>query len=149
MKRFICYMLVAQSSLATTSEAAPCVGNTFDIDLPGATDVISHLTDVPSVLFPAFWQEGLIAGFSYQIFSNGDASILPSQLNEDWTIDLTCRAVEQMCDTRIEGSPSDDVVRVVELLSSCLLGEDTTAESSTEISGTLPAFGSTTEQRAR
>ena len=106
---------------ATSASAQPCVTATFDRPIPGATSVITRQVDIPSSQFPGLWQEGLIEGFFYAIYANGDGSIRPRPTPQDWYIDIKCDATDQSCSRKIEGSPPTGAIRVTNLLEKCLL----------------------------
>ena len=75
----------------------------------------------PFLSVPWSWQEGLIEGFFYAIYANGDGSIRPRPTPQDWYIDIKCDATDQSCSRKIEGSPPTGAIRVTNLLEQCLL----------------------------
>ncbi|AGI67013.1 hypothetical protein OAN307_c13250 [Octadecabacter antarcticus 307] len=115
---------MSQFYLATAVMAAPCVSATFDRPLPGATDVVSFVTDVPSVQFPAFWQQGHIGEFSYKIFSNAEGVLRPTGPAQDWSIEISCDGPTQACDLGPEGAPTEDALRIASILGQCLIHAD-------------------------
>lgn len=104
--------------------AAPCVSETFDQPFPGATDVQSHVSDVPSSRFPAFWQSGRFDGYSYRLFSNGEGHLKATNATSDWGIDIMCDAASGACDLKSNGTPPEGAVLVANLLGRCLTGAD-------------------------
>lgn len=65
VRSIIPFVLVAAASPVL---GQACVSSTFDRSVPGAQNVVSHISDVPSVQFPAFWQEGTLDMYRYRIF---------------------------------------------------------------------------------
>lgn len=101
--------------------AAPCISSTFDVPLPDAVNVIVNYADVPSPLFPSVWQEGLINGLPYAIFSNGEGYLKPSFSSEDWHMSFSCG--RGSCTTTLVGTPPKEAVEQLAELTSCVLGK--------------------------
>jgi hypothetical protein len=76
------------------------------------------------VQFPAFWQEGFIGEFSYQIFANKEGFVRSSEPTHDWVITILCDGSAQACDLKNEGDPPEEAVRVAGVLGQCLLRSD-------------------------
>jgi hypothetical protein len=110
--------------------ANPCISSSFDVPLPGAVDVIVSYADVPSPLFPGVWQEGVINGLPYAIYSNGEGYLKPSLSSEDWHMSFSCG--RDSCTTTLVGSPPKEAVEQLEELTSCVLGK---APARKDISG--------------
>jgi hypothetical protein len=124
LKRLITLCLMSQFCMANGVIASPCVSDTFDRPLPGATDVVSFVTDVASVQFPAFWQQGNIGGFTYKIFANGEGVLRPTLAAQDWSIEMSCERLTQVCDFNPEGAPPDEAVRIAGVVGQCLIRAD-------------------------
>jgi hypothetical protein len=120
-------LCVGLCGFGSAGVAAPCVSETFDVPLPGATNVVSHVTDVPSVQFPGFWQEGQIEGFAYQIFSNAEGVLQSAGGTQDWSITIACDRAAQTCDLTADGAPSDAALWVADTLGQCLMRADVVA----------------------
>lgn len=106
---------------ATQGSAEPCVSATFDVPVPGATDVILHVTDLPSAKFPAFWQEGRLDGYPYRIFANATGLVRSDGQGQPWAIELQCDAASETCKFTPSGTPPDAATRVAERLGQCLV----------------------------
>jgi hypothetical protein len=65
------------------------------------------------------WQEGIVDGFFYQIYANGEASLAASRSNSEWTITVTC--ANDGCEKMTNGAPTDRASRIASLLEQCLL----------------------------
>ena len=117
---------------ANELQATPCVGSDFATPLPGASNVTAHAVDVPSPLFPGFWQEGTKNGFDYVLYANGDATL---QTNEEgsWRISVSCALDASECAIEVKGSPTEQAMQVAEQLKQCLQqGEVTEPSHQTE-----------------
>lgn len=125
MKRLSVYSLIAFSCLSSTAMSAPCTTEAFDRPFPGAMDVVSRVADVPSVRFPAFWQEGTIGAYPYKIFSNGEGRLQSARRHPDWIIGLVC---DEVCDVTTQGTPPENAVKIVAVIGECLLGADITED---------------------
>lgn len=122
MRSTIALSCVALALSAAPALAEPCVSPTFDTPLAGATDVTSHIADVPSAQFPAFWQDGRIDGHRYRLFSNGEGSLRTANAGEDWSIEIACNTPAQTCDYVPNGAVPDPATQIAQRLGQCLLG---------------------------
>lgn len=113
------FMIVTAS--ASHAAATPCVSSTFDVPLPGATDVTSHVTDLPSSVFPAFWQEGRLGDYRYQIFANIAGVLRGDKQDEPWAIEITCDAATETCTFTPTGNPPEPATRTAERIGQCLV----------------------------
>ncbi len=113
---------------ASTAFAEPCVSETFERPLPEATSVVSYISDVPSALFPAFWQEGILEGFRYKILASSEGTVGPIDIREDWAISITCNTADLTCNLSIDGEPPQTAVTVSDRIGQCLLGLEITVE---------------------
>ena len=120
MRRVICTAIIA-AALATQIAAAPCVSPTFDVPFPGATDVTSHVTDLPSSVFPAFWQEGRLDGYDFQIFANATGVLRGGAQDQPWAIEIACDVSAGTCDFGPTGTPPEPATRVAERIGQCLV----------------------------
>lgn len=136
-------ILAATCGFASAATAAPCVTASFDRPLPGANNVVSHVADVPSVQFPAFWQEGRIEGFAYKIFSNSEGFLRSVDPDQGWTIAIVCDAQARNCDLATDGAPPLAATEVARVLGQCLVGEDIPADRFRQASA--PVATETTE----
>lgn len=109
---------------ASSLRAAPCVSDTFDRPLPGAMSVVSHVSDVPSAQFPAFWQDGVVNGYAYTIFASAEGTLRPTDAFQDWEMTLTCDASAQTCEMSRVGIPPEDAEIVARSIGQCLLGAE-------------------------
>ncbi len=116
----------------TQAWAAPCVSSTFDVPFPGATDVLSHVTDLPSSTFPAFWQEGRLDGFAYKIFANATGVLRSADADQPWIIEVSCDVSNETCAFSQLGPPPETAPRVAERIGECLVGTTSTAETPPE-----------------
>lgn len=119
MKRAL-FMLIAVVASATQLAARPCVSPTFDVPLAGATDVTSHVTDLPSSAFPAFWQEGRLDGYAYKIFANGTGMLRGDGGDQPWSIEVMCDVSDATCTLSQTGAPPETAVRASERIAQCL-----------------------------
>lgn len=117
--------------IAAPAWADPCVSATFDRSFPGATGVESFVADVPSAQFPAFWQTGLIDGYRYRLFSNGESDIKASDPNQNWSVDLACETAAQNCDMTVNGDAPTQVLQIADTIGQCLLGVENTRAPTT------------------
>ena len=115
---------LALGLLATSVAAEPCVSSTFNQPLPGATQVETHVSDVPSAQFPGFWQDGIIDGYAYTIFASAEGTLRPTDIREEWAIEITCDLAEQACQTNHTGTPPQGTQTVSKLIGKCLLGAE-------------------------
>ncbi|UWR22014.1 peptidoglycan-binding protein [Sulfitobacter sp. S190] len=120
MMRFILSVIVLVGS-ALQLGASPCVSPTFDIPFPGATDVTSHVTDLPSSAFPAFWQKGRVDGYAYKIFANATGVLRGGDPDMPWAIEIMCDASVETCALTQTGTPPQPATRVAERLGQCLV----------------------------
>lgn len=114
--------IAAFCASATATLADPCVTDTFDSPLDGATDVTAYVSDVPSAQFPAFWQEGTLEGYRYRMFASAEATLRPSIAGQDWVISITCNVSAQVCSFVNQGTPPADAAAVSNVIGQCLLG---------------------------
>lgn len=106
-----------------TSAAAPCVGAAFDQPFPEATNVVTRVVDAPSSQFPGLWQEGLISGWPYRLFANGNGDIRSNQRALEWQISFICPAETDDCKMTETGTPPEDAKRIANNLRNCALGQ--------------------------
>lgn len=123
MRVLLSICAIAQLGMAAEGFAQPCVSSTFDTPMPGATNVISTVTDVPSVQFPAFWQQGDIEGFRYRLFSNGEGVIAPATADPSWRIEITCDVADS-CSLSPIGSPPAEAITIADIVGQCLIRSD-------------------------
>ena len=148
--------LVVGLCIATSAVAEPCVTTTFDRPVTGATSVVTHQVDVPSTRFPGLWQEGLIGGYFYEIFANGEALLRSSRKEPNWQIDIVCPGNNETCVTMQTGAPPDDSMPIGDLLRQCLQDSNVTKVATTEdyttppetSAGTVPCGVATLPQEA-
>ncbi|MCF2869863.1 hypothetical protein L0664_02170 [Octadecabacter sp. G9-8] len=119
--RFAGLAICLLGASATPALAAPCVSDTFDVPLPGATDVVSHVTDVPSSQFPGFWQEGQLDGYQYKIFANATATLRGGPSDSDWSIELICDLSAKTCAVTEIGTPPANAPQVARRLEQCFV----------------------------
>lgn len=112
-------MLLVGVLQALPAAAAPCVGAAYDVPLAGAVDVVMRYADVPSAQFPGIWQEGLIGGDFYQIFSNRVAILRADRLSQDWSITVDCQ--QRPCLLTVTGIPPDAAKATSIQLEQCLV----------------------------
>ncbi|WP_342069015.1 peptidoglycan-binding domain-containing protein [Yoonia algicola] len=124
---------------ASSLVAAPCVSNTFDRPLPGATSVVSHVSDVPSAQFPAFWQDGVVNGYAYTIFASAEGTLRPTDAFQDWEIKITCDVSAQTCEMSRVGIPPEDAEIVSRSIGQCLLGAEVEAVAPVPVAAAVPA----------
>ncbi|KQI70976.1 hypothetical protein AN191_14795 [Loktanella sp. 5RATIMAR09] len=109
---------------ASSLAAAPCVSGTFERPLPGATNVESHVSDVPSAQFPAFWQDGVVNGYAYTIFASAEGTLRPTDAFQDWELTITCDVSAQACEMSRVGVPPEGAEIVARSIGQCLLGAE-------------------------
>ncbi len=118
--------LLAQTSIA---EAEPCVSAAFDQPVPGAVSVVTHRVDVPSPQFPGLWQEGVLGGYFYTLFANGEGLLQSSRKNPDWQITFTCDDETKTCVRSHQGSPAPAETAVIaDKLEQCLVSPQSVKE---------------------
>lgn len=117
--------------IAVPAWAEPCVSTTFDRSFPNATGVESFIADVPSAQFPAFWQTGLIDGYRYRLFSNGEGEIKASDPNQNWVVEIACETAGQSCDMTVNGAAPTEVLQIADTIGQCLLGVENTQAPTT------------------
>jgi hypothetical protein len=86
--------------------------------------VVSHVSDVPSAQFPAFWQHGVVDGYAYTIFASAEGTLRPTDAFQDWEITITCEVSAQTCDMSRMGIPPEGAEIVARSIGQCLLGAD-------------------------
>ena len=111
---------------AAPAWAEPCVSATFDRPFPSAAGVESFITDVPSAQFPAFWQTGMIDGYQYRLFSNGEGEIKAGDPSQNWTVEIACKSAEQSCKVTTDGDAPTEVLQIANTIGQCLLGAEIT-----------------------
>jgi len=117
--------------IAVPAWAEPCVSATFDRPFPNATGVDSFVADVPSAQFPAFWQTGLIDGYRYRLFSNGEGEIKASDPNQYWVVEIACETAGRSCDMTVNGDAPTEGLQIADTIGKCLLGGEITLASTT------------------
>lgn len=111
--------------------AEPCVTETFDRPVPGATNVVTRHVDVPSPQFPGLWQEGEIEGYFYAIYANGEGSVQPSRTLPEWSITFSCDVITETCTrARQGGLPPAGADRVTDILEQCFFPRKAAQEQS-------------------
>ena len=116
------------AGLIVASQAAaadPCVGASFDRPLPGATGVVTRRADVPSPRFPGVWQEGVISGYGYQIYANGEATIKDIGPEPAWSVSVLCEPGAESCSQTAEGDPPAAALRVADMMGQCFIAPET------------------------
>lgn len=126
MRALIC--LLGISVGATAAAAEPCVSPRFDQPLPGAENVVSHVSDVPSARFPAFWQTGTLDGARYTIFSTAEGRLRPLDQRQDWDLDITCDVAGQSCTTAARGVVPNAARATADWIGQCLISADPTPQ---------------------
>ncbi|CAN0586413.1 unnamed protein product, partial [Ectocarpus sp. 12 AP-2014] len=114
--------LLALVCSVAQSQAEPCVSATFDVPFPGATDVVTLHADVPSPQFPGLWQEGVVDGFFYALYANGEGYLRSSRDIAEWNIQFTCDAGETDCSIATNGAPPDNARETANMLAFCMQG---------------------------
>lgn len=125
--------LIAIVAAATQLAAEPCVSPTFDVPFPGATDVESHVTDLPSSAFPAFWQEGQLDGYAYKIFANATGVVRGGDQDMSWAIEMMCDVTGATCTFSQTGTPPETATVVAERIGECLVPTTVIAEAPQEL----------------
>ena len=120
-------------AFGTTTVAEPCVSDTFERPLPEAKSVVSHVSDVPSVQFPAFWQEGILQGFRYKMLASGEGAVRPINPQEDWVVSITCDAFSLTCDYSVEGPAPQAAIAVSNSVGQCLIGAEVAGVETTSV----------------
>ena len=120
MIRIPCAILIAGMPV-TQALAVPCVSPTFDVPFPGATDVTSHVSDLPSSTFPAFWQEGRLEGFAYKIFANGTGLLRSGPEDQLWRIDVICNPGAEDCTVAQTGASPEAALQVAKRIGQCFI----------------------------
>ncbi|MGJ8624491.1 MAG: peptidoglycan-binding domain-containing protein [Yoonia sp.] len=113
---------IAMMAVAGAAAADPCVGPTFDRPLPGALDVKTFVSDVPSAQYPAFWQQGTLDGYRYVVFANLEGTLRSNNPLEEWGVTITCDAAAGACETTTSFTVPDAASAVTDRLAQCLLG---------------------------
>ncbi|WP_299031624.1 peptidoglycan-binding domain-containing protein [uncultured Sulfitobacter sp.] len=122
IKRALGFAFVFMSGVGSAG-AEPCVLATFDKPLEWATSVVTRHADVPSPQFPGLWQEGVLDGYFYTVFANGEGTVASAQSRPDWKIRISCPAEEASCGFAAEGTPPETANRVADVVAQCLKGE--------------------------
>lgn len=117
--------VVALPLMATQAWAEPCVGAAFDTPFPGATGVVTRYADVPSPRFPGLWQEGLIRGYPYVLYANGEADLRDSRRDPMWVISVACDPGATTCVQEMDGTPPEVAVAIATQLGQCFVAPET------------------------
>lgn len=97
--------------------------------MPGATNVVTRQVDVPSPQFPGLWQEGVIAGYFYMLFANGEGVLQSARDAPDWAITFTCDEATKTCETVQERNEAPaDAAAIKERLERCFIAPETAGE---------------------
>lgn len=107
----------------TGAMAEPCVGASYAVPLPGASEVERMYADVPSPTYPGLWQEGRVAGYVYWIFSNLSATLADRGESPDWAVDLRCGGDPVVCTRNRVGPVPERAEPVAEEIAACLRGD--------------------------
>ena len=127
MKLLPLYTLLAVAASASAASSAPCVGDSFDLPLPGADGVVIKYADVPSAQFPGIWQEGIILGYSYRLFANGEGELkLPGEFS-NWSISFNCNGADGQCSFTGDLQAPERAKEISAVLGRCLLGQKISA----------------------
>jgi hypothetical protein len=86
--------------------------------------VVSHVSDVPSAQFPAFWQDGVVSGYAYTIFASAEGTLRPTDAFQDWEMTITCDVSAQTCEMSRVGIPPEGAKIVARSIGQCLLGAE-------------------------
>jgi hypothetical protein len=123
MKRLAALPLCALIAQTGAAFADPCVGVGFDQPVPGAVNVVTRRVDVPSPQFPGLWQEGVIDGFFYTLFANGEGTLKPSPRDNEWELTFVCDLEAASCSDAAQtiGGAPPAAQSVVDQLERCLL----------------------------
>lgn len=122
MKQISIAISFALMCTAQIAQAEPCVSATFDKPLEGASGVITRQVDVPSPQFPGLWQEGILNGYFYAIYANGEAEVKAARSAQDWALKVSCSAAQDDCDRSQTGTPPEDAKATLQILQQCLAG---------------------------
>jgi hypothetical protein len=91
--------------------------------------VVTRRVDVPSPQFPGLWQQGLIGGYFYTLFANGEGLLQSSRETPDWAITFSCDAETGTCNrTQSEGTAPAEASAIVHQLEQCMNGIEVTTE---------------------
>jgi hypothetical protein len=116
----------ASFAQAGFAAAEPCVSDTFDRPLPRATNVLTRRVDIPSPQFPGLWQEGIIGGYFYTLFANGEGVLQATPDEPGWAINIICDEAAKTCERVPEGLPAPaDALAIVDLLERCYISPET------------------------
>ncbi|WP_298860699.1 hypothetical protein [uncultured Sulfitobacter sp.] len=103
--------------------ADPCVLATFDKPLQGANNVVTRHADVPSSQFPGLWQEGVLEGYFYAVYGNGEGTVAAARTAPAWEIRISCAAGQFECAFTEDGTPPKAANRVAGVVAQCLKGK--------------------------
>ncbi|SPF81839.1 peptidoglycan-binding domain-containing protein [Pseudoprimorskyibacter insulae] len=123
MKRAAAFLSCAFAGLVGPAWATPCVTESFDEPLPGSQGMAYNQADVPTALFPAFWQTGWVNGFYYELYPNGYALLASGQSQAAWKIEVICNFEDRVCSTTEDGFLPKDAPDTAAMLGACLLGD--------------------------
>ena len=107
--------------IATTASADSCIGPTLDIPFPTASGVKTQRADVPSPRFPGLWQEGIVQGYAYRLFANGDATLEPLPPEDGWRLLMSCDLVIGACYREETGSSPENATYLATALENCFV----------------------------
>lgn len=112
---------LAALSIAAPVHATSCLGPALEIPFPTAQGVETRRADVPAPRFPGVWQDGVVQGFAYRMFANGDATLAPMSSQATWQVIVQCDLPQAKCTQAVDGTPPEEALRVAELLKQCFL----------------------------
>lgn len=107
--------------IASPASATPCIGAALDIPFPTASAFQTRRADVPSPRFPGLWQEGVVQGYSYRIFANGDATLEPLQPEDGWRLFVSCDFASGACSREELGKSPAKVAHLATALENCFV----------------------------
>ncbi len=130
MKTRLIPLLFATALGATPALTETCVGPTFDVPFPGASEVRMRYVDVPAAQFPGSWQEGMIDGQFYQIFANKLAVLQDGPTAPAWSINVNCQV--SPCTITAVGSPPATALPTAISLEQCLVPTEVPVAETTD-----------------
>ena len=120
--------LLACAALPNFAFAQVCETNTYDLPLPGATQVEWRFADVPSARSPNEWQEGLFKGYPYRIFPDGQAMVASHLKRPAWRVEVDCDLNAGSCSYQADEVAPLQATSVAQEIGQCLLGGTTEPE---------------------
>jgi hypothetical protein len=88
--------------------------------------VVTRHVDIPSPQFPGLWQEGVIGGYFYTLFANGEGVLQAAPYEPGWAINIICNETAKTCERMPEGLPAPaDALAIVDLLERCFIAPET------------------------